>query len=55
MKSKTTLSNNKWVKYITIGGIGLAFIGASYSHKNLDTEATAAKRTCYQDPSRAKI
>lgn len=31
MKSKTTLSNNKWVKYITIGGIGLAFIGASYS------------------------
>lgn len=31
MKSNTNLSSNKWVKYLTVGGIGLAFIGASYS------------------------
>ena len=31
MELKTNLITNKWMKYIMVGGIGLAFIGASYS------------------------
>lgn len=57
MELKTNLTTNKWMKYIMVGGIGLVFIGASYSvMRILKKEKTnVAKRASNETSSRDKI